>query len=188
MSGDGLPLAEMAGGETAGREHLLRASSPFPWQPLVRSLTAHAVPGLEVVEGTPVGARLTRLLPAPGGPLLASLDFGSPAGVAVRFDGGAPEDDAAALALIRRWLDLDADTSAVDPFLGSFPRLAPLAERYPGLRIPGSVDPFETAVLTVLGQQVSLAAARTFGARLVAAFGSPGPGRFRLFPAAAVLA
>lgn len=44
------------------------------------------------------------------------------------------------------------------------------------------MDPWETAVLTVLGQQVSLAAARTFGARLVQAFGTAGPGGYFLFP------
>jgi AraC family transcriptional regulator, regulatory protein of adaptative response / DNA-3-methyladenine glycosylase II len=52
----------------------------------------------------------------------------------------------------------------------------------PGLRILGYADGFEGAVLTVLGQQVSLAAARTFAGRLVEAFGTAGPGGLRLFP------
>jgi AraC family transcriptional regulator of adaptative response / DNA-3-methyladenine glycosylase II len=50
------------------------------------------------------------------------------------------------------------------------------------LRVLGSVDGFETAVLTVLGQQVSLAAARTFGGRFVGAFGAPVEGEFLAFP------
>ena len=75
-----------------------------------------------------------------------------------------------------------------DPFLAGFELLEPLVRRHPGLRVPGSTDGFETAVLTVLGQQVSLAAARTFGARLVAAFGGPGPAGFSTFPAPESLA
>ena len=52
----------------------------------------------------------------------------------------------------------------------------------PRLRILGHPDGFEAAVTTVLGQQVSLAAARTFGGRLAAAYGSPGPGGLTVYP------
>ncbi|WP_323745644.1 DNA-3-methyladenine glycosylase family protein [Arthrobacter gandavensis] len=165
---------------------------PFPWIPLVRSLAAHAVPGLESVQFDGASASVTRLLPASGGhsserptqqsPVLAEVRFGAPDSVTVRFAGGTPAEDEAALARLRSWLDLDAPGAAVDHFLSGFPLLAPLVEARPGLRIPGSVDPWETAVLTVLGQQVSLAAARTFGSRLVAEFGTRGPGGFWLFP------
>ncbi|MFZ3415353.1 DNA-3-methyladenine glycosylase family protein [Arthrobacter sp. 3Tela_A] len=176
-----------AAGDPAWRSHRLPAQEPFPWIPLVRSLAAHAVPGLESVQFDGAAASVTRLLPAPGGPrlgspVLAESGFGAPYSVTVRLAGGDPADDAALLAGLRRWLDLDAPAAAVDGFLSGFPVLAPLVRARPGLRIPGAVDPWETAVLTVLGQQVSLAAARTFGSRLVAEFGTPGPGGFRLFP------
>ncbi|MFF3036925.1 DNA-3-methyladenine glycosylase family protein [Arthrobacter citreus] len=162
-------------------------AEPFPWIPLVRSLAAHAVPGLESVQFGGAAASVTRLLPAPGGtmlgsPVLVEIVFGAPGSVTVRLAGGEPADDDAVLARLRRWLDLDAPAAAVDSFLSGFPLLAPLVAARPGLRIPGTVDAWETAVLTVLGQQVSLAAARTFGSRLVAEFGTPGPGGFRLFP------
>ncbi|GAA1907366.1 hypothetical protein GCM10009688_09200 [Arthrobacter gandavensis] len=162
-------------------------AEPFPWIPLVRSLAAHAVPGLESVQFGGTAASVSRLLPAPGGtmlgsPVLVEVAFGAPGSVTVRFAGGEPADDDAVLARLRRWLDLDAPAAAVDSFLSGFPLLAPLVSARPGLRIPGTVDAWETAVLTVLGQQVSLAAARTFGSRLVAEFGTPGPGGFRLFP------
>lgn len=162
-------------------------AEPFPWIPLVRSLAAHAVPGLESVQFGGTAASVTRLLPAPGGtmlgsPVLVEVAFGAPGSVTVRLAGGEPADDDAVLARLRRWLDLDAPAAAVDSFLSGFPLLAPLVAARPGLRIPGTVDAWETAVLTVLGQQVSLAAARTFGSRLVAEFGTPGPGGFRLFP------
>src|SRR5262249_3896093 len=60
--------------------------------------------------------------------------------------------------------------------------LAPLVAGRPGIRVPGAADGFELAVRAVLGQQVSVAAARTFCARLVAALGEPPAGDRRPFP------
>lgn len=90
--------------------------------------------------------------------------------------------------IVRRWLDLDTDPVPVDAALSKHSVLAPMVSARAGLRVLGSVDPFETAVLTVLGQQVSLAAARTFGGRLVEAFGADAPDGFRAFPDPEVLA
>ncbi len=177
-----------AADEAVRRTRRIPVPEPFPWIPLVRSLAAHAVPGLESVQFDGPAASLTRLLPAPGGPVVTEVRFGAPESVTVRLTGGDPADDGALLDRVRAWLDLDAPAAAVDSFLSGFPVLAPLVHARPGLRIPGSVDPWETAVLTVLGQQVSVAAARTFGARLVEEFGTPGPGGFRLFPPATALA
>jgi 3-methyladenine DNA glycosylase/8-oxoguanine DNA glycosylase len=83
---------------------------------------------------------------------------------------------------IRSWLDLDAEPAAIDAVLGTDPLLAPFVAARPGLRVLGSTDWFTTAVQTVLGQQVSLAAGGTFAARLVAAFGDPAPDGLRCFP------
>jgi len=92
----------------------------------------------------------------------------------------------------RHALDLDADPT------GMAAVLAALAERHPGsamaagLRLPGSFDGFETAARIVLGQQVTVAAARTLTRRLVERFGAPvatpWPGLRRCFPDAATLA
>jgi AraC family transcriptional regulator of adaptative response / DNA-3-methyladenine glycosylase II len=88
---------------------------------------------------------------------------------------------------VRHALDLDADPARIDPVLARLP----LPPR-PGLRLPGSFDGFETAVRVVLGQQVSVKAARTLTARLVQRFGrplaTPFDGLDRLFPDAATLA
>jgi AraC family transcriptional regulator of adaptative response / DNA-3-methyladenine glycosylase II len=81
------------------------------------------------------------------------------------IDLGAPE-----AAPIR-----GADPAAADAHLGRDPVLGPLVARRPGLRVPGTVDGGELAIRAVLGQQVSLAAARTLAARLVAAAGEPLP-------------
>ncbi|MER2133336.1 MAG: AlkA N-terminal domain-containing protein [Arthrobacter sp.] len=172
----------MTPGTGAPRTCTISVPEPFPWVPLVRSLAAHAVPGLESVQFDGMAASVARLLPAPGGPVWAEVEFGAPETVTLRLADGDPVNDGAVLEGVRRWLDLDAPAAAVDGFLSGFPVLAPLVAARPGLRIPGSVDPWETAVLTVLGQQVSLAAARTFGARLVHAFGTHGPGGFSVFP------
>ncbi|BEP60746.1 AlkA N-terminal domain-containing protein [Variovorax sp. V213] len=97
---------------------------------------------------------------------------------------------AAALPIVisraRAMLDLDAEPMAIN---------AALHEAFPhgdGLRVPGTVDGFELAVRAVLGQQITVAAARTLGSRLVEAFGEPIAtpigGLDRLFPTPAALA
>lgn len=94
---------------------------------------------------------------------------------------------AALLQRTRQALDLDADPAAIDPVLARLP----LAPR-PGLRLPGSFCGFESAVRVVLGQQVSVAGARTLAQRLLARFGRPladaPEGLELLFPDAATLA
>jgi len=90
------------------------------------------------------------------------------------------------ISRVRAMFDLDADPSAIN---------ATLHESFPsadGLRVPGTVDGFELAVRAVLGQQITVAAARTIGSRLVDAFGepveTPYAGLNRLFPTPAALA
>ena len=90
------------------------------------------------------------------------------------------------IARVRAWLDLDADPAAIHAVLGAdFPALA-------GLRVPGTLDGFELAVRAVLGQQVTVAAARRLTTRLVERFGTPLAtpidGLTRLFPTPAALA
>jgi AraC family transcriptional regulator of adaptative response / DNA-3-methyladenine glycosylase II len=82
-------------------------------------------------------------------------------------------DLAAAVQRCRRMLDLDADPVAVADQLGADPVLAAAVVREPGRRLPGHVDGFEIAVRAVLGQQVSVAAARTLAGRIVARHGAP---------------
>jgi AraC family transcriptional regulator, regulatory protein of adaptative response / DNA-3-methyladenine glycosylase II len=79
----------------------------------------------------------------------------------------------AAVQRCRRLLDLDADPEAVTGYLSADPVLGPLALAHPGRRSPGHVDGSELALRAVLGQQVSVAAARRLGARLVASYGKP---------------
>ncbi|WP_226469715.1 DNA-3-methyladenine glycosylase 2 family protein [Luteimonas panaciterrae] len=95
---------------------------------------------------------------------------------------------------LRRMFDLDADPHAIADALSRDPRLAPLLQKRPGLRLPSGWDGFEIAVRAILGQQVSVAAARTFAARTAQHFGTPLPaehaahGLTHLFPTPETLA
>jgi AraC family transcriptional regulator of adaptative response / DNA-3-methyladenine glycosylase II len=73
----------------------------------------------------------------------------------------------------RHFFDLDAIPSAVTDVLATDPLLAPLVAARPGLRIPGTVDGFELAVRAILGQQISVAGARTLAGRIVSTLGEP---------------
>ena len=94
----------------------------------------------------------------------------------------------------RRLLDLDADPVAVDEVLGADPLLAPARARArPAAACPGAVDGAELAVRAVLGQQVSVAGARTLagpadGARSARRCPQPDGGLTHAFPTAEALA
>jgi AraC family transcriptional regulator of adaptative response / DNA-3-methyladenine glycosylase II len=92
----------------------------------------------------------------------------------------------AVLGRVRHAFDLAADPRDIEAVLG------PLAEAHPGLRVPGTFDGFELAVRAIVGQQVSVKAARTLVGRLVAAHGgsvdAPGSHPARLFPTPEALA
>lgn len=82
-------------------------------------------------------------------------------------------DLAPAVTRLRRLLDLDADPVAIDHALSADTTMASLVGAHPGRRVPGSVDPFETAVRAVVGQQVSVVGARAVAGRIVSAIGAP---------------
>ena len=89
--------------------------------------------------------------------------------------------------------DLDADPDAIASALSRDKRLRPLLKKRPGLRLPSGWDGFEIAMRAVIGQQVSVAAARTFTARLALEFGEALPPEFasghqHLFPTPEALA
>lgn len=147
----------------------LPARPPFDAGAVLDWLAVRTVPGFdEVRDGTyrrriVVGASTGDLAvsPAPGG-VIATVDL--PAGTHL---GGV-------VAGVRRLFDLDADPRAVDAHLGSDPVLAPLVAAHPGIRVPAWWSGFEAVVRAVVGQQISVAAARTVVGRLVAAHGPDG--------------
>ena len=165
---------------------------PFAADDLHRFLALHAVRGVEAA-GPGWYERAVRL---PHGHGVVHLDLGParPAGqVTCTLTLADARDLAPATERVRRLIDADCDPVAVDEALGEDPLLHALVAATPGLRVPGQVDGVEVAVQTVLGQQVSLAAARTACARLVAEHGEPldlagGHAVSRLFPTAATVA
>ncbi len=164
---------------------------PFAADDLHFFLAMHVVRGLEAA-GPGWYERSLRL---PHGPGVVRLELGDrpPGQVPCTFTLTDARDLAPAMERTRRLLDADCDPVAVDEALSEDPVLAPLVTATPGLRVPGQLDGVEVAVQTVLGQQVSLASARTAAGRLVEEYGEPlglgGDHRVtRLFPTAARLA
>lgn len=172
---------------------------PYDMAGVMRFLEDRAVTGVETVEG--LSWRRTLSLAAPGGGPAAC------GWIAAQFDPERHEVEitlsaslqrtlGSLLARVRQALDLDADPSRIDPVLANMqlddspgsPRL----HAVPGLRVPAGVDGFESAVRVILGQQVTVAAARTLTGRLVNALGSPlatpHRGLTHLFPTAQQLA
>ena len=140
--------------------------APLDHATLLRFFAQRAIPGVETV-GT-LGLRRTLRAGAiarEGGWIEASFD---PEGdrVRLRFAPTLAAASARVAAAARRWLDLDAAPAHIDAALADLPGA-------PGIRLPGSLDGFELAVRAVLGQQISVAAARTLASRLVARFGEP---------------
>lgn len=138
---------------------------PFDGASLFAFLTLRAVPGVEAVgEGW-----YERSLALPYGAGVVRVQLTDrPAGyVPCTFSLADARDLAPALERTKRLLDADCDPVAVDEQLGLDPALAPLVRRRPGLRVPGHVDGTELAARAVLGQQVSVAGARTLAGRLV---------------------
>ncbi len=170
---------------------------PYRWDWMRWFLAAHAAAGVEEVidtPDTPLGWSYRRVLPLPHGPALAVVEPHDDHAVVV-LDHLDMRDLGVAVNRIRRQLDLDADIAAAEDALGADSTMRELIGRAPGLRAPGSLDPAETIFRTMLGQQVSLAAARNQIDRLVDALGEPlehlteqGGRSLRTFPTPAAIA
>ena len=151
---------------------------PIDAERMLGFLAARAIPGVESVQD----GRYRRTIQLPNGAGILSLGplVPSPAGrrpgpgyIDCELQLEDLRDLNAAVQRCRRLLDLDADPEAVTGYLSADPVLGPLALANPGRRSPGHVDGNELALRAVLGQQVSIAAARRLGARLVATYGKP---------------
>jgi AraC family transcriptional regulator, regulatory protein of adaptative response / DNA-3-methyladenine glycosylase II len=142
-------------------------------------LAARAVPGVEEVTdrtysrtiSLPNGRGILSLRAVP--PFLVGRNQPAVSWVECELVLDDLRDVTAAVQRCRRLLDLDADPVAVSGFLARDEVVGPLALACPGRRSPGHVDGDELALRAVLGQQVSVAAARRLGARLVAEYGKP---------------
>lgn len=154
---------------------------PFDVAELLRFFAARALAGVEAADVETSRVARTLRMPQAGSSGWVQARFQPEKSqvqvrVAPAFAGCLP----AVIERVRGWFDLDADPGAIDAALcGDFPGTE-------GMRVPGTLDGFELAVHAILGQQVSVAAARTLLSRLVEAFGEPAstpfPDLTRCFP------
>lgn len=158
-----VPAPASAGATLAVR---LQYRPPLAVKPLLAWFAAREVPGVEEVGETSL-----RVMVAGS---VVELSFEeSRAEVVARIGVDDVSSIAAVVAGCRRLLDLDGEPAPVDELLRGDPMLAPSLGRHPGLRVPGAASGFELSVRAVVGQQVSLAAARTLLGRIVARYGEP---------------
>jgi AraC family transcriptional regulator of adaptative response / DNA-3-methyladenine glycosylase II len=182
------PERETAAGAVGTITVRLPYRAPIALPELFEFLGTRAVRGVEEWDGVVY----RRGVALPRGPGVVELSAGAGAYVHCTLRLSDVRDLAVAVQRCRRLLDLDADPVAVDAALGTDPLLGPLVAKTPGLRVPGHLDGTEMAVRAVLGQQISVAAARTLTGRLVERYGTPLAEPVgavtHLFPTAATLA
>jgi AraC family transcriptional regulator, regulatory protein of adaptative response / DNA-3-methyladenine glycosylase II len=175
---------------------------PYDIDGVLSFIAARCVRGVEAVDAATLALRRTLTVMHRGERLAGWL-----AGRFVRPDTGRSEFElqvsasllpalGTVLERVRQGLDLDADPSLIDSALGGVPGPVVAGLRIPkpvpGTRVPGGMNGFESAVRVILGQQVTVAAARTLVSRLVERFGTaietPHADLTRCFPDAATLA
>ncbi len=163
---------------------------PYDWPHLIAFLKTRAIPGVEEIEDDCY--RRTIGIDKQKGILQVRRD---PTETCLYVSITLPDTShlKAVIERTRRLFDIDADSDAINAHLSQDSLLAKSIKARPGLRIPGAWEPFEIAVRAILGQQVSVAAARTFAARLAKTFGeplkkSPSENLLHLFPTSDVLA
>lgn len=178
----------------------LPARAPFDGASVLAFLAARSIAGVETASiDAAAPSSYARTLALPHGPALVRLTLaGGPEAPAVECDATLADvaDLAPLVARVRRLLDLDADATAIDEALAADPALAPSVAAAPGRRVPGSVSAEEVLFRALIGQQVSVPAARTALSRLTEALGEPvrfgdtveQDGLTRLFPTAAAIA
>jgi AraC family transcriptional regulator, regulatory protein of adaptative response / DNA-3-methyladenine glycosylase II len=142
------------------------------WQALVGYLAARAIPGVEHVSGTTY--RRTVVVGGDAGVL--ELCPGGDDHLLLRAHLPHWEELTHVVERARRIAGLDFDLEEPTRRLAGSPIVGRLVQARPGLRPPGTWDPFETGVRAIIGQQVSIAAANTITGRLVAKLGGPVPG------------
>ena len=141
--------------------------APYDWDGLIGFLALRAIEGVESVSperyarSIAVGADRGLLIvtPAPGDEVKVAVRFGKIAALPL------------IIAKVRRVFDLAADPAHIGEHLARDARLAPLVAARPGLRVPGAWDGFELAVRAILGQQITVIAARRLAGRIVRGWG-----------------
>ena len=179
-------------GVEAGVTLRLSYRPPYDWDSMLAHLQARAIPGVEVVANGSY-RRTVELGGFAGSVEVTHLPQRQSLVVTTHFPNVSSLP--AIVTRVRRLFDVGADIETIGAHLSCDPLLAPLVARRPGLRAPGGWDGFELAVRAILGQQVSVIAARKLAGQLVALHGKTAsktcgthPNLSYLFPAPECLA
>jgi AraC family transcriptional regulator, regulatory protein of adaptative response / DNA-3-methyladenine glycosylase II len=167
----------------------LSYQGPLDWSTMLAYFAARAIPGVEHVSG----GSYRRTIVLDGDPGVLELSPGGEDHLVLVAHLPHWEELVHLVARARRIASLDLDLNEPAGHLASDPTIGPLLAAKPGLRTPGTWDPFETGVRAIVGQQVTIAAANTITGRLVERFGAPVGGLRQLglthtFPPARALA
>jgi AraC family transcriptional regulator, regulatory protein of adaptative response / DNA-3-methyladenine glycosylase II len=154
----------------AGVTLRLRYRAPYAWDSMLGHLRARAVSGVELVEGGRY-LRTVAMNGSSGSIEVSHLAERNSLSVTIRFPN--VQFLPAIVSRVRRLFDLGADIETIDAHLSRDPLLAPLVAERPGLRAPGGWDGFELALRAILGQQVTVTAARRLAEQLVVNYGDP---------------
>jgi AraC family transcriptional regulator of adaptative response / DNA-3-methyladenine glycosylase II len=165
---------------------------PYDWEAMLAFFAGRAIPGVETTSG----GRYTRAIELDGARGTIAVSPSAKKANALTATIRFPIVTAlpTIVARVRRMFDLDADVRVIHGSLGQDPLMARLIAERPGLRVPGAWDPFELAVRAILGQQITVVAARGLAGKLVAAHGramgsdTTTEGLTHVFPSAADLA
>src|SRR5215218_2725680 len=162
---------------------------PLDWEAMAAYFADRAVPGVEHVSG----GTYRRTIVVGDDPGVLELWRGGDDHLVLRAHLPHWEELVHVVQRARRIASLDFELDEPASHLARDPTIGPLLENRPGLRPPGTWDPFETGVRAIIGQQVTLAGANTIAGRLVRRLGTPVPGLEQLglshtFPAPATLA
>jgi AraC family transcriptional regulator of adaptative response / DNA-3-methyladenine glycosylase II len=166
-------------GRDEGVVFRLRYRPPYDWDNMLAFLEARAIAGVEVVED----GRYLRTIEIDG--QLGSIAVSHlPAQQSLEVSILFPSVRAlpSIVERVRRLFDLGADIETIEQHLRTDRALAKLIAQHPGLRAPGGWEGLEVAIRAVLGQQISVSAARQLAGRLVALHGRRLPSSFRIHP------
>ncbi|MEP6941136.1 MAG: DNA-3-methyladenine glycosylase [Rudaea sp.] len=182
-------MAVAPGAEPTSHRFALGFRAPYDYAALLAFFAKRAIPGVERVDAHSYERVFS--IGGQSGRLRVAAREGV-AALEVRVDGVDATMLGDVEVRVRRMFDVDADIAAINAHLGRRAQLRRAVAMHPGQRLPGGWDGFEIAIRAVLGQQVTVAAARTLTERVVRKFGEhislADGARAQLFPMPAVLA
>ena len=174
----GHPPSKLRGTKSQSADLRLRLPfrPPLDFEHLLSFLDARAIPDIEEVSG-PVYRRLVMIGEHRGQLEVRRLDETH---LELKAELTLTPVLIDVTRRIRQVFDLDADSAVIDEALGRHPALRASIKKYPGLRVPGAFDGFETTVRAIVGQQVSVKAANTLMGRLISSHGPLTPGKLEM--------